>query len=153
MPLTRREFLRAVATTVAVTAFVSSTRSWAVELNPPAESITIPNLDGELFLASEILEDAATDFGRIISRQPIAVLQPGSVQDVQKMVLFARLHGIKVGGMGMVGNSHSTFGQAQVEAGVVIDMSTLNQIHEIMVEISYYVLVSFRPAGSAKVRA
>ena len=131
MTLSRREFLRAVATTVAVTAFVPTTRSWAVELNLLAESIAIPNLDGELFLAGEILEEAATDFGRIVSRQPLAVLQPGSVRDVQKMVSFARSHGIKVGGMGMVGNSHSTFGQAQVEAGVVIDLSTLNQIHEI----------------------
>jgi FAD/FMN-containing dehydrogenase len=33
--------------------------------------------------------------------------------------------------MGKVGASHSTFGQAQVKAGIVIDMSLLNQIHEI----------------------
>jgi hypothetical protein len=59
------------------------------------------------------------------------VLQPGSVTDIKKMVDFAQDHAIKIGGMGKVGGSHSTFGQAQVETGIVIDMSRLDQIHEI----------------------
>jgi len=131
MSLSRRHFLHHTATALTITAFLPVRKSWATGTHLPAEAVPVPDLDGELFLAGELLDAAAADFGRIVSHQPFAVLQPGSVDDVRKIILFARQQGIKVGGMGMVGNSHSTFGQAQVEAGVVVDMSSLAQIHEI----------------------
>ena len=53
---------------------------------------------------------------------------PGSVEDVAKMVRFAREQGLHLAGMGAVGDSRSTLGQAQVAAGVVIDMATLRSI-------------------------
>jgi cytokinin dehydrogenase len=43
-------------------------------------------------------------------------------------VRFCRRHGISVGGRGQ---GHTTFGQSQVEAGLVVDMATLNKIHSI----------------------
>jgi cytokinin dehydrogenase len=68
---------------------------------------------------------AAADFGQIIHRQPIAVLKPGTVEDVANMVALASRRGIKVA---MRGQGHAMFGQAQVERGVVIDSSTLNSV-------------------------
>ena len=59
---------------------------------------------------------------------PIAVLQPGSVNDIVRMVRFAREHHIRVAARGQ---GHSTQGQAQVDAGVVIDMSFLRRIRSI----------------------
>jgi FAD/FMN-containing dehydrogenase len=56
------------------------------------------------------------------------VLKPGSVGDVVEMVRFARRNSIKVAARGQ---GHSTQGQAQVEAGVVVDMSTLGAISEV----------------------
>ena len=56
------------------------------------------------------------------------MLKPGSVSDVEKLVGFARRNSIKVAARGQ---GHSTQGQAQVEAGVVVDMSTLATVHEI----------------------
>jgi hypothetical protein len=126
----RRQFLRRI-TPVIVTAFVPTARIWATTSPLPQSAVPIPPLDGTLVLAGDIVEAAASDFGRVISRQPFAVLQPGSVTDIETMVAFAREHAISIGGMGKVGESHSTFGQAQVAAGIVIDMSRLNQIHEI----------------------
>jgi cytokinin dehydrogenase len=126
----RRQFLRRT-TAVTVTAFLPTSRTWATTSTLPQRAVPIPPLDGTLVLVGEIVDAAASDFGRFISRRPFAVLQPGSVTDIEKMVDFARDQAIKIGGMGKVGQSHSTFGQAQVEAGIVIDMSLLHQIHEI----------------------
>jgi FAD/FMN-containing dehydrogenase len=58
----------------------------------------------------------------------LAVLKPGSVNDVISLVNFARRNNIKVAARGQ---GHSTQGQAQVEAGVVVDMSTLASVHEV----------------------
>jgi len=51
------------------------------------------------------------------------VLEPGSVDDIVRMVGFARQQGIHIGARGQ---GHTMFGQSLVEAGVVIDMSALN---------------------------
>jgi len=91
-------------------------------------AVAVPPLDGELILAGSVLDEAADDFGHLVSRQPYAVLRPGSVEDVAKMVRFAREQGLHIAGMGAVGDSRSTLGQAQVAAGVVIDMATLRSI-------------------------
>ena len=71
---------------------------------------------------------AADDFGHLVHRQPLAVLKPGSVNDVEKLISFARRNKIQVAGRGQ---GHSTQGQAQVEAGVVVDMASLATVHEI----------------------
>ena len=82
------------------------------------------------------LEPYAADFGRIISRQPQAVLIPGSVNDIAKIICFARCHDLKVAANGQAGTddmreSHSNFGQSQVQAGIVIDMKPLASIFEL----------------------
>jgi cytokinin dehydrogenase len=56
------------------------------------------------------------------------VLRPGSVKDIVKMVRFARKHYLKVAARGQ---GHSTYGQPQVDAGVVVDMNGLSTIHSI----------------------
>lgn len=129
MALDRREFLHRAGTGVAVVAFLPTTRSWSAAPLEPAGSVPVPPLDGELIVDGPVLDQAADDFGHLVSRQPYAVLRPGSVLDVAKMVRFARAQNLSIAGMGAVGDSHSTFGQAQVEAGVVIDTSTLSEVH------------------------
>ena len=56
---------------------------------------------------------------------PTAVLKPGSIEDIVKLVQFANRRGLKVA---MRGNGHAMFGQAQVDAGVVIDSSRLKSV-------------------------
>ena len=56
---------------------------------------------------------------------PLAVLKPGSVGDVVKLVEYANERSL---GIAMRGRGHSTYGQAQVEGGIVIDSSPLNAL-------------------------
>jgi len=127
MGMDRRQFLRRAGTGVAVVAFVPGSRLWSAD-PAPVGAVAVPPLDGELILAGSVLDASADDFGRLVFHQPYAVLRPGSVEDMAKMVRFAREQGLHIAGMGAVGDSHSTFGQAQVAAGVVIDMATLRSI-------------------------
>jgi FAD/FMN-containing dehydrogenase len=115
--------------TAAIVGFDPARRAWAT--GPGSGVIAIPGLDGHLLTDSTTLGEAADDYGHIVHRTPAAVLVPGSVDDIVKLVKFAGKHGLRVGPTRGIGESHSTQGQAQVEAGVVIDMSALAQIHEI----------------------
>ena len=89
-----------------------------------ANLVAPPPLDGMLLTDPASLTAVADDFGHVVHCQPVAVLKPGSIDDIVQMVRFARQQGLKIGGRGQ---GHTVFGQSQVEAGVVIDMSTLNK--------------------------
>ena len=60
-----------------------------------------------------------------MSEQPDAVLRPGSVDDIARMLRFARRHGIRVVGRGA---AHTTFGQSQHPASIVFDLTSLDTI-------------------------
>lgn len=124
--IARRSFLLGTAA-VAVVGFDPISKSWA----SGGGGISLPSLDGQILTDAATLTAAADDFGHIVHRTPTAVLVPGSIHDVKKLVKFANKHGIKVAAARGIGESHGTQGQAQVEAGVVIDMSALDTIHEI----------------------
>jgi FAD/FMN-containing dehydrogenase len=113
----------------AALAYFPASRSWASQPGPG--SIHVPNLDGQLLTDAASLTQAADDFGHIVHHTPTAVLVPGSVDDIVRMVKFAKAHGLQVAAARGLGASHGTNGQAQVEAGVVIDMSALHQIHDL----------------------
>jgi FAD/FMN-containing dehydrogenase len=70
----------------------------------------------------------ARDAGNLIHRTPAAVLRPAAAPDIARMVEYCRRLRIQVAARGQ---GHTTFGQSQVEGGLVIDMSTLNTIHAI----------------------
>ncbi|MDI1436658.1 FAD-binding protein [Polyangium sorediatum] len=129
--LARRRFLKTVvaAAAVAVVAFDPTTKAWASHHGPG--KVKIPKLDGELLFDAATRTQAADDFGHIISKTPSAVLVPGSVDDIVAIVKFARKFGFAVAGSRGLGESHSTYGQAQLDVGVVIDMRALAEIHEI----------------------
>jgi FAD/FMN-containing dehydrogenase len=99
-----------------------------IEHRSVALAESFPSFDGVLLLDEPSRAAAADDFGHLMHRQPLAVLKPGSVNDVVELVRFAGRNNIKVAARGQ---GHSTQGQAQVEAGVVVDMSTLATVHEI----------------------
>ena len=88
----------------------------------PAASL--PPLDGVLLATEALLATAADDFGHLVHRRPLAVLDPGSASDVARMVTFGCQHGIKIGPRGQ---AKSAYGQAQVEGGIVVRMSSLNR--------------------------
>ena len=126
--ISRRSLLKGIFAASAVVGFDLAGRSWVTQASTGGAFAQLPPLDGTLTTDPAALAAAADDFGHIIHRTPVAVLRPGSVEDVVKLVRFAREHNIRVAGRG---KGHTAFGQSQAEAGVVIDMTTLNQIHSI----------------------
>jgi cytokinin dehydrogenase len=131
MANTRREFLASFATGALVLGFDLRTRSWVTTAAADPGIAGVPALDGEL--RTTALGPFAADFGRIISHAPRAVLVPGSVDDIAAILRFARAHRIAVAANGQSGTddlreSHSSFGQSQVTAGIAIDMSPLADI-------------------------
>ena len=130
--ISRRTFLRGTLSgAVVIAGFDTNLRSWvsAAEIEQAtALAEDFPSFDGVLLLDDASRAAAADDFGHLVHRQPLAVLKPGSVDDVVKLVQFARRNDINVAARGQ---AHSTQGQSQVEAGVVVDMSTLATVHEV----------------------
>ncbi|NVB40912.1 FAD-binding protein [Pseudenhygromyxa sp. WMMC2535] len=127
----RRNFLRSGAAALPVLAFSPSAKAWLTCPDSAEDAIDIPGLDGVILSSAEDLAAAADDWGHIVSKTPLAVLLPASIEDVQAAVAFCNQQCIKVGPMSMVGNSHSTLGQSQAECGLVIDISGLSEIHEV----------------------
>lgn len=125
--ISRRDFLKVAMTGVIVVGFDPIHRSWvtAALARPYLE---LPPLDGVLLTDPASLSVVADDFGHIIHRQPIALLKPGSVDDIIRMVQYARQQGLMISARGQ---GHTTFGQSLVDAGIIIDMSTLNTAPEI----------------------
>ena len=130
--LSRRTLLQGALVAVA---FNPASQSWAATLEPG--SVSLPPLDGQLLMDAASLTAAAEDFGHIVHRAPWAVLVPGSVDDIVAMVRFARRQGLRIAAARGLGESHSTFGQSQVPAGIVIDMSALSTLHEVGAESAW----------------
>jgi len=124
----RRAVLQGLMASAIVIGFDVANRSWVTSASAISLFESLPPLSGVLYTDNTILAAAADDFGHIVHRQPIAVLKPGSIKDIIRIIQFGRTHNIKIAARGQ---AHSTYGQSQVEAGVVIDMSTLNKIHSI----------------------
>jgi cytokinin dehydrogenase len=130
--VSRRGVLKTLGATAGVIGFDAATGLWTLSAQAQTQTsaafAAVPRLDGTLHLDDATRNEYAQDFGAIVHEQPVAVLRPGSVDDIARMVAFARRHGIRIAGRGM---AHTAFGQAQVQAGIVIDISTLNTIHRI----------------------
>jgi FAD/FMN-containing dehydrogenase len=128
----RRRFLATAFAGAVIIAFDPVGRGWvtaaAAGEPPPAGSVPVPPLDGELVTDGAALGEVADDFGHLVHRTPAAVLRPGSIDDVAAIVTYANAQRITVA---MRGQGHSTNGQSQVDGGIVIDSRTLAEIHSI----------------------
>ncbi len=93
--------------------------------------IHLPQFNGIFSTEEAVRSMAADDFGHYVHRLPLAVLKPVSFDDVVRVIHFARQHGLKIAPRGQ---AHSTLGQAQVEAGIIVDTASLNAIHAIHVD-------------------
>src|SRR3989441_9125694 len=124
--LSRRKFIKAAVGAATVIGFNLHTRSWVTRAQAATQPFAgVPKLDGVLLFDEASRKAIAVDGGNLFHRVPAAVLRPGSVQDVIKMVQYANQHSLKVA---IKGQGHSRYGQTQAEAGVVIDSSTLNAV-------------------------
>jgi cytokinin dehydrogenase len=123
---TRRLFVKLAAATVLLTG--SSRARKARAQSSPARTSPVgdlPAFDGQLLFDDAARQTGAGDYGGHVSRSPIALLKPRSVDDVVRAVAYANKHGLKIA---MRGQGHSQYGQSQVEGGIVIDSGTLNAV-------------------------
>lgn len=129
--ITRRDFLKlAGATTgLTLTRFNSTASAGTLESANYSDLFqTAPLLEGELIVDAKVCAKFGQDVGYLVFNKPTAVLRPGSISDIQRMVRFCYINGIPLAARGQ---GHSTDGQSQVNAGLAIDMRSLNTIHEI----------------------
>jgi cytokinin dehydrogenase len=90
--------------------------TWTTEL---AQEIS-----GNVLTDDATRQAAATDFGRIVVRQPRAVVRPAAAEDVARVLKFAARHSLPVATRGA---GHSQSGQSLSEA-IVLDMSSLGRV-------------------------
>jgi cytokinin dehydrogenase len=100
---------------------------WLTPAAAAGSFVPVPPLAGVLLTDSGSLQTDSHDLGNIVCVTPQAVLRPGSVNDIVKMVSYSREHAIKVS---VRGQGHTTFGQS-LSPGLVIENRWLNQIHSI----------------------
>lgn len=101
--VSRRRFIRQSATVAGtlVVGFDLSTRAWATTRQPTgALAQGFPAFDGILRTEAGARAAAADDFGHIVHRRPVAVLEPASVDDIVRLIDFAGRHGISVAARG-----------------------------------------------------
>ena len=127
--VSRRQVLAAAAAGASIAlGFDPFARRWVAAVGAAGVFDRVPELEGELCTDPASLAAVASDNGNIIVDTPIAVLRPGSVDDIVKMVRFCRRRGIVVAARGQ---GHTCYGQSLAGGGLVIAMSSLSQIHSI----------------------
>ena len=126
--MSRRDLLRGAAAGALIAGWDPISRSWATAADRRRWLDRIPDLDGVLLTDPASRRLAADDYGHFVHHEPVAVLRPASVEDIVKLVCFARERAI---GISMRGQAHSGYGQSQARSGIVIDSSTLSRIHRI----------------------
>ncbi|MFC9648348.1 FAD-binding protein [Streptomyces sp. NPDC056937] len=137
----RRRVLGGMAATAAtVVGWNVATQTWATAAEAGrghggGGSVSpVPALDGTLKTSAADLVQFSKDFGNLVSDiTPWAVLVPGSVNDIVKMVDFARANNLKIAANGRSGTgddleSHSNYGQAAVPGGISIDSRGLSKV-------------------------
>ncbi|WP_242614062.1 FAD-binding protein [Actinomadura roseirufa] len=105
--------------------FDPSTRTWVTGAARSQGMVDLPTLKGKVVTDPASRGEAADDFGHLVHHIPRAVLEPGADSDVMKMMAYCRTHGVRVAARGQ---GHATFGQGQVEDGLIIDMAPLNTV-------------------------
>ncbi len=125
----RRELLKGLAASALVVGFDPAARGWvrAAEMSSgcgPFPIAKVPPLEGVLYRDWATRNADSTDMGKIVRKMPAAVLRPGSVEDIRKMVRFCRQHGIKVAARGQ---HHTVHGQG-LTCGLIIETAPLSTI-------------------------
>jgi FAD/FMN-containing dehydrogenase len=126
--MNRRQFLGGVGAATLVVGFQPITRLWITSAEAETSAFAhIPALDGTLTFDMAARQADSLDEGRIVEKLPSAVLRPGSVRDIQRMIQFCRRHHIKVATRGQ---GHTTHGQGLTD-GLIIENRSLRTIHSL----------------------
>jgi cytokinin dehydrogenase len=126
--LPRRAFLRlaAAAPGALLVGFDPEARAWVPETAARARPFeSLPRLDGSIHLDDATRQAVSQDVGLNFQEMPAAVLRPGSVEDVVRLVRFANEHHLPIA---MRGQGHSQYGQSLVGGGILVDSRPLSAV-------------------------
>jgi len=128
-PINRRQFIAGLAATAVVIGYDPTGRRWLgrADASECPSFAKAPHLDGALLFDAVSCQADASDMGNMAHRTPCAVLRPGSVEDIRRMVQYCRRYHIKVSPRGQGRTMH---GQS-LSDGLVIEQRSLNKIHSI----------------------
>ncbi|MFE4106629.1 FAD-binding protein [Almyronema epifaneia] len=90
-----------------------------------------PIIAGEVSSAADDLAAVSRDFGGVAYKQPQVVVRPQSSSDVAQVVKYAAAQGLTIASRAA---GHSLNGQALSEGGILLDMRSLNQLHELQAD-------------------
>ena len=124
----RRRFIGSGVAAAVALALGLPERARSSTPNTPADRASLegfPSLDGAFLLDDASRDKFSFDTGRNIQHVPLAVLKPGSIDDVVRAVKHANRHRLRIA---MRGQGHSTWGQSLVEGGLVIDSGSLRAV-------------------------
>jgi FAD/FMN-containing dehydrogenase len=80
---------------------------------------------GEVLDDQEARDARGSDFGRIVRRTPGVVVRPANTPDVAAVIRYARKQSVPVATRG---EAHTQTGQATVDSGILLDLTSLDQI-------------------------
>jgi cytokinin dehydrogenase len=122
---TRRGLLQGLGAGALIVGFDPAGRRWVTKQAAGAATVPVPPLKGKLLFSDAARSAASDDFGHIVHDRPWAVLEPGDINDIVVMLRFCNEQRILAAPRGQ---GHATFGQAQVQGGLVIDTSPLGEV-------------------------
>ena len=101
-------------------AAAATSRNWGLTANA-----------AEMPSRENIRAEASTDFGHLIHREPRAVAQPVSPEEVASQLRLARSERLKVAARGQ---GHSIYGRSLSEDGIVVNMGRLSSIRDLQAD-------------------
>ena len=81
-----------------------------------------------IVLDRDVRESFQTDFGKLVHRVPGAVARCENADEVAEIVRYCRETKLPIVARGQ---GHTQTGQSTTEGGVLVDTSTMNQVHEV----------------------
>ncbi|MBI4436690.1 MAG: FAD-binding protein [Candidatus Omnitrophica bacterium] len=82
-------------------------------------------IQGKILTDPKSLEEASSDFGRMIVKIPTCVVQPKTTEDVATVVRWVRETKTA---LGIRGNAHTQTGQGLSEGGILLDLKSLDRV-------------------------
>lgn len=117
---------RAETAGVEVVAFDPRARAWVTEADAGRDGLVrVPRLSGSLRTVGRELTDDGGDFGHIVHTTPGGVLRTESVEEIAAVIRFCNAYRIEVAARGQ---GHGTYGQAQVDGGLVVETEPLDHV-------------------------
>lgn len=98
----------------------------ATPINVPALLSALPQFEGSFITGEAVRRAMGTDFGYDVHKFPFGVLEPKTVRDIQKVVVFAGQYQMKVTMRGIGG---AAYGQTQWEDGITIDSTSFKTMN------------------------